>query len=119
MLGAIIGDIVGSIYEHDNIKTKDFPLFAKRATFTDDTVCTVAIADCLLSAGDFADYLRTWVHRYPHKLGTEACFSAGPSPTAWGHTVAGVMDLPCGSVQLPTLSWKSKRRCSWPSDPPS
>ena len=65
MLGAIVGDIVGSIYEHDNIKTKDFPLFAKRATFTDDTVCTVAIADCLLSAGDFADHLRTWVHRYP------------------------------------------------------
>jgi ADP-ribosylglycohydrolase len=66
MLGAIIGDIVGSIYEHDNIKTKDFPLFAKGATFTDDTVCTVAIADCLLSGGDFADHLRTWVRRYPH-----------------------------------------------------
>jgi ADP-ribosylglycohydrolase len=65
MLGAIVGDVVGSIYEHDNIKTKDFPLFAKRATFTDDTVCTVAIADCLLSAGDFADHLRTWVRRYP------------------------------------------------------
>jgi ADP-ribosylglycohydrolase len=66
MLGAIIGDIVGSIYEHDNIKTKDFLLFADRATFTDDTVCTVAIADCLLSGGDFADHLRTWVRRYPH-----------------------------------------------------
>jgi ADP-ribosylglycohydrolase len=66
MLGAIIGDIVGSIYEHDNIKTKDFPLFAEGATFTDDTVCTVAIADGLLSGGDFADHLRTWVRRYPH-----------------------------------------------------
>jgi ADP-ribosylglycohydrolase len=66
MLGAIIGDIVGSIYEHDNIKTKDFPLFAEGATFTDDTVCNVAIADGLLSGGDFADHLRTWVRRYPH-----------------------------------------------------
>jgi hypothetical protein len=66
VLGAIVGDIVGSIYEHDNIKTKDFPLFAERATFTDDTVCTVAIADGLLSSGDFAGHLRTWVRRYPH-----------------------------------------------------
>jgi ADP-ribosylglycohydrolase len=66
MLGAIIGDIVGSIYEHNNIKTKDFPLFAEGATFTDDTVCTVAIADGLLSGGDFVDHLRTWVRRYPH-----------------------------------------------------
>ena len=66
MLGAIVCDIVGSIYEHDNIKMKDFPLFAEGVTFTDDTICTVAIADCLLSGGDFADHLRTWVRRYPH-----------------------------------------------------
>jgi ADP-ribosylglycohydrolase len=66
VLGAIVGDIVGSIYEHDNIKSKNFPLFAERATFTDDTVCTVAIADGLLSSGDFAGHLRTWVRRYPH-----------------------------------------------------
>src|SRR3954465_5178932 len=66
MLGAIIGDIVGSIYEHDNIKMKDFPLFAEGVTFTDDTICTVAIADCLLTGGDFADHLRTLVRRYPH-----------------------------------------------------
>ena len=41
MIGAIIGDIVGSVYEFNNIKTKDFPLFAEASTFTDDTVCTV------------------------------------------------------------------------------
>ena len=66
MLKAIVGNIVGSIYEHNNIKTKDFPLFAERATFTDETICIVAIANSLLSGGDFADYLRTWVLRYPH-----------------------------------------------------
>lgn len=49
MIGAILGDIVGSVYEFDNIKTKKFPLFSKRSTFTDDTVMTLAIADALLS----------------------------------------------------------------------
>ena len=38
MLGAIVGDIVGSVYEWDNIKTKDFPLFREDCFFTDDTV---------------------------------------------------------------------------------
>ena len=45
MLGAIIGDIVGSIYEFDNIKTKDFNLFTNEMFFTDDTVMTIAIAE--------------------------------------------------------------------------
>lgn len=47
MKGAIIGDIVGSVYEWDNIKTKDFPLFSEKSKFTDDTVCTVAVMDAL------------------------------------------------------------------------
>ena len=45
MLGAIVGDIVGSVYEWDNIKTKDFPLFREDCFFTDDTVMTCAVAD--------------------------------------------------------------------------
>jgi len=48
MLGAIIGDIIGSPYEHHNIKTKDFPLFSGRSRFTDDTVLTVAFAEGLM-----------------------------------------------------------------------
>ncbi len=47
MLGAIIGDIVGSIYEFDNIKTKDFNLFSPRCFFTDDTVMTIAVYKAL------------------------------------------------------------------------
>lgn len=66
MLGAVIGDIAGSIYEADNIRSKDFPFFGPESRFTDDTVCTAAIADCLLKGGDFADYLRRYVRRYPH-----------------------------------------------------
>jgi ADP-ribosylglycohydrolase len=65
MLGAIAGDIIGSIYEARPIKTKDFPLFGRGVTFTDDSVCTVAIADALLSGGDVAQYLRAYVRRYP------------------------------------------------------
>ena len=45
MIGAIAGDIIGSIYEFDSIKTKDFPLFSEGCRFTDDTVLTVAVED--------------------------------------------------------------------------
>ena len=48
MLGAIIGDIVGSVYEWNNIKTKDFPLFSDKCFFTDDTVVTIAVADAIM-----------------------------------------------------------------------
>ena len=47
MIGAIIGDIVGSIYEFDNIHTKDFQLFTSENDYTDDTILTVATADWL------------------------------------------------------------------------
>lgn len=50
MLGAIIGDIVGSIYEFNNIKTKDFELINERCFFTDDTVLTVAVAQALMDS---------------------------------------------------------------------
>jgi ADP-ribosylglycohydrolase len=65
MFGAIIGDIVGSIYEFDNVKTKGFPLFSERSHFTDDTVCTVAIAHAILRDKDFAKHLRLWGETYP------------------------------------------------------
>ena len=50
MYGAMIGDIVGSIYEFDNIKTKEFPLFSSGCEFTDDTVMTVAVARALMES---------------------------------------------------------------------
>lgn len=48
MLGAIIGDAAGSVYEFDNIKTTDFPFFINRSAYTDDSVMSVAVADWLL-----------------------------------------------------------------------
>ena len=68
MLGAIVGDIVGSIYEWDNIKTKDFPLFKDECFFTDDTVMIVAIADRILNGGtsnDVIEALKKWGRLYP------------------------------------------------------
>jgi len=48
MLGAVIGDIIGSPYEFDNHRSTEFPLFTKRSFFTDDTVLTIATAVKLL-----------------------------------------------------------------------
>lgn len=59
MIGAIIGDIVGSVYEWNNIKTKDFPLFSPGCFFTDDTVMTLAIAEGLMNGGSAGDFIAT------------------------------------------------------------
>lgn len=76
MLGAIIGDIVGSVYEFNNYKAKDFdPFFHPRAFFTDDTVCTVAVADALVNGIDPANALRTWGRRYEKNGGWGARFA--------------------------------------------
>jgi len=48
MLGAIAGDIIGSVYEHHPIKTADFPLFSPQSRFTDDTVVTIAVVEAIL-----------------------------------------------------------------------
>jgi ADP-ribosylglycohydrolase len=57
MLGAIVGDIVGSIHEGMGTKTKEFPLFVPHSTFTDDSVLTVAVADWILSGQDLTELL--------------------------------------------------------------
>ena len=67
MLGAIIGDIAGSIYEASPIKTKNFPFFAGSCRFTDDSVCTVAVADILLHDLPPAETLQAWCRRHPHR----------------------------------------------------
>ena len=55
MYGAILGDIVGSPYEFHNLKSKDFPLFSRKSTFTDDSLMTLAVAEAFLDAGLDAD----------------------------------------------------------------
>jgi ADP-ribosylglycohydrolase len=67
MFGAIAGDIAGSIYEADPVKTKIFPLFSDTCTFTDDTVLTVAVAEVLLSGGDYVETFRRYYRHYPDR----------------------------------------------------
>ena len=90
MIGAIAGDIIGSVYERHPIKTKDFPLFHPRCTFTDDTVLTVAIADAILSGRPYIESIREIGRRYPNAGygGTfiHWLFSDDPRPyNSWGN----------------------------------
>jgi ADP-ribosylglycohydrolase len=65
MLGAITGDIVGSVYEFRNYRATDFdPFFHPRAFYTDDTICTAAVADTLLSKSDPASTMKDWCRRH-------------------------------------------------------
>ena len=80
MIGAIIGDIVGSRFEFHNIKTKDFSLFGENCCFTDDTILTCAVADHLISKQSIDETLRKWALKYKNRTyenGKIAAFGAG------------------------------------------
>lgn len=99
MLGAIIGDVIGSVYEWNNIKTTEFPLFNSYCRPTDDSVMTIAVADGLMrSWGQDDDAVKTAVvksmqyygRKYPN-AGYGGSFrrwivSANPQPyNSWGN----------------------------------
>ena len=65
MLGAIAGDVLGSNYEYDPIKTKDFELLGAYCFFTDDTVMTIAVADSLMNRWGYVETLQMWARKYP------------------------------------------------------
>jgi len=68
MKGAIIGDIIGSVHEYkDRIKTKEFELFTKENTFTDDTVLTIAVYDSLKNNIPYEESFYKWVSKYPNR----------------------------------------------------
>ena len=93
MIGAIAGDIIGSVYERRPIKTKDFPLFHPDCHFTDDTVLTVAIADAILTGGSYLRSVLEIGRRYPG-AGYSSTFSRwlfleNPQPyNSWGNGAA-------------------------------
>jgi ADP-ribosylglycohydrolase len=66
MLGAIAGDMIGSVYEQRPIKTKAFELFDRRCRFTDDTVLTLAVAHAILTGQSYQHALLELGRRYPH-----------------------------------------------------
>ena len=95
MLGTIIGDIVGSVYEFKNHRAKNFsPLFHAEARYTDDTVCTVAVADALANGLDPQKKLQQWCRRYADNGGWGQKFALWiyedpPQPYgSWGNGAA-------------------------------
>lgn len=66
MIGAIAGDIIGSVYEWNNIKTKAFTLFSAKCSFTDDSILTIALADSILTGASYIDNLKKFYRWYPH-----------------------------------------------------
>ena len=98
MLGAILGDIVGSPYEfdHNNYKHKDFPLLSEKSHFTDDTVMTVAVVEALMDSEEesdkeiqkcIAETMLRWGRKYP-KAGYSAqylrwLFKEGTRTKSW------------------------------------
>ena len=93
MIGAIAGDIIGSVYERHPIKTKEFPLFHSQCRFTDDTVLTVAIAKAILGDRNYLQAVWEIGREYPH-AGYGASFinwlhSPAPKPyNSWGNGAA-------------------------------
>ena len=69
MIGAIIGDIVGSRFEFAKQTNRNFTLFTDECGYTDDTICTVAIADAIMNHRSYKDSLHDWCRRYPDPVG--------------------------------------------------
>jgi ADP-ribosylglycohydrolase len=67
IIGAIIGDVMGSVYEFDNIRTTEFDMFHPNCDFTDDTVLTIAVADCVLHNKDLAKTIWEYGRAYPNR----------------------------------------------------
>jgi ADP-ribosylglycohydrolase len=65
VIGAIVGDVIGSVHEYAGTRTTEFDLFDPDCCFTDDTVLTVAVAECLLGERSYADAFHDYFRRYP------------------------------------------------------
>ena len=90
ILGAIVGDIIGSVFEWDNVKTTDFELFNIHTDFTDDTVLTVATMECITNNSDFSKTYQSYCRKFPNR-GYGGRFrswisSENPTPyNSWGN----------------------------------
>ena len=64
IIGAIAGDIIGYVFEFNNLKSTEFDLFSEGSDFTDDTVLTIAVADCILNKKDFSGTIKDYGKRF-------------------------------------------------------
>ena len=108
MLGAIIGDMVGSVYEFDNTKRKDFPFFSERSTFTDDSIMTLAVAEWLLTDSQHTHeslerIMVKYAEEYPHPMG-----GYGGGFAQWLFRPERLIDYKTGEIaggRVPYNSW--------------
>ena len=113
LVGTILGDIAGSVYEFNPHKTTDINLYASRADYTDDTIMTIAVADWLLNdkrhtKKGLVSYLQKWGRKYPNPTGayggmfSEWLQSSDPKPyKSWGNGAA--MRVSAVGFAFPTL----------------
>ena len=69
MLGAIVGDVIGSRFEFNNTRNYNFELFSNESSFTDDTICTIAIMDAIMSGCSYQEKILEWCRQFPHPMG--------------------------------------------------
>jgi len=98
MLGAIVGDVVGSVYEFHNHRALDFQLFTPRSTFTDDSVLTFATAKALLDGLDYATVYQDFARRYPLPRPMVAFFTSGFTLSTLNPITASAMVPLCASA---------------------
>ena len=112
MIGAIIGDIVGSTYEFHSIKTMDFPLFAPGSSYTDDSLMSIAVASALMQTGESHDgfkshavtSMRQIATKYPCPMGGYGGHfrhwlgSSDPQPYGSFGNGSAMRVSPCGDV---------------------
>jgi ADP-ribosylglycohydrolase len=107
LLGAIAGDMIGSVYEFLGEKKMDFPLFSENSRFTDDTVLSIATMACLLDGKrEYAFYYRIYARTYPHSgfggMFVDWMYATNPMPYgSWGNG-SGMRVSPIGWF-FPTL----------------
>ena len=108
MLGAIIGDIAGSRFEFNPTNDYNFKLFTEECGFTDDTICTCAVADALLNDKDYGDALHEWCRKYPHPMGGYggrfAQWVRSENPQPYGSYGNG------SAMRVSPVGWFCKRR---------
>jgi ADP-ribosylglycohydrolase len=92
MIGSIIGDYVGSVYEFNNTRDYNFPLINPESEITDDSIMTIAVADAILQSRTYGERLHYWGNKYPNPKGYYgASFGAwlrsdNPRPyNSWGN----------------------------------
>lgn len=102
MIGAIIGDIVGSRFEFNNTQDEGFNLFDNACNYTDDTICTIAVADAIIKDIPVQETLLDWCRKYPHPMGGYGAsfntwmHSANPTPYNSFGNGAAMRVSPCG-----------------------